>query len=175
MLDYIALHLPYAALKVSLWRWAYEPGIPDDAPDTSSPLLTDIEGYARRQEIPSQEEFDDWGSQGQTYYLESLARPVPAEVLTSLEERFALARAANYDVRWAYLLACAESVYEAVLPAIKRLLSQVGRTKYVKSIFLALLAHQSTRDWAIVTFAEVRGDYHPMVRAVVGKLVAKAA
>jgi leukotriene-A4 hydrolase len=60
-----------------------------------------------------------------------------------------------------------ESGYDDVLPRVEAFLGEVGRMKYLKPLYRALLAKPATRELAHRTFARHQASYHPIARHVV--------
>ena len=79
------------------------------------------------------------------------------------------------EVKVAWLRLALASGYDAVLPEVVRVLSRVGRMKYLVPLYSALLARSETRALAHATFARSAAGYHPIARAVVRGRLDRAA
>ena len=91
--------------------------------------------------------------------------------MKTLDERFALTASGNYDVLVAWLTLALQSGYRAVLPRVEETLGAVGRMKYLRPLYTALLAEPATREVATRAFAQHRAGYHPIAQQMVQGLL----
>ena len=73
----------------------------------------------------------------------------------------------------AWLVLAVESRFDAVLPRVEEVLAAVGRMKYLRPLYAAMVRRGGeTRARAAALFARVRGSYHPIAQQVVEGLLA---
>ena len=89
-----------------------------------------------------------------------------------LDETFGLTERGNYEVLVEWLTIAAASAYEPALPRVREVLTNVGRMKYLKPLYTALMKGEQTADFAREVFATVAGSYHPITKASVERIVA---
>jgi hypothetical protein len=107
-------------------------------------------------------------------YLDHMPRPTPADTCAALDGRFGLSQSKNAEILSGWLLLARDSNYAAVLPRVEAFLGEVGRMKYLKPLYRALLARPATRELARRTFVRQQASYHPITRHVVEVLFAAA-
>lgn len=160
--------LPGVLAQVNAREWLDGEGIPASAVPPRSPKLDAIEALATAAQAP---ETVDWNATEWGLYLETLSRPAPHELLKTLDERFTLTASGNYDVLVAWLTLALQSGYRAVLPRVEETLGAVGRMKYLRPLYTALLADPSTKEIATRAFTQHRASYHPIAQQMVQGLL----
>jgi len=172
LLELVRTELPGALETVNAPRWIDGEGVPAGAPVARSSRLEQVEGLKTELPSPAAKEWSPWEWQ---VYLNHLPRPAPAELLAALDERFQLTEAANPEVLVAWLTVAIRSGY---VPAVRRaetLLGEVGRMKYLKPLYAALIAGPGTRSLAEAWAQRYRKRYHVIAAAGVEALLRKGA
>lgn len=96
--------------------------------------------------------------------LETVPRPVTVATCRALDDRFALTASTNHDVLVAWLGLALAAGDATVLPRVEQVLLHVGRMKYLRPLYLALIADPNTRALAADLYARARPGYHPIAR-----------
>jgi leukotriene-A4 hydrolase len=161
-----------ALARVGAARWLSSAGIPENAPSPASSRLEALEGLGAA--LPSAALAASWTPTEWSLYLESLPRPQPARVCEELDRRFDLTNRGNNEVLVAWLALAAESGFAPALPKIEQVLGKVGRMKYLKPLYSALAAAESTRSLARRCFERCKAGYHPIGRAAVESILKRA-
>ncbi|HVV85965.1 MAG TPA: M1 family metallopeptidase [Kofleriaceae bacterium] len=164
--------LPGALAAVDGKAWLDGPGLPASAPPPRSERLDAIERVVGT--VPDEETTESWSPTEWQIFLESTPRPAPLETCRALDERFALTARGNHDVLVAWLTLALESGDHAVLPRVEEVLTTVGRMKYLRPLYTALVRDPRTRDLAAATYARARAGYHPIARQLVEGLLRTA-
>ena len=125
---------------------AGQPRPPANAPRANSVRLNAVESLTGR--IPTVSQTAAWTPAEWQLYLENQVRPWDPLHCQELDARFHLSQSTNYEVLTAWLVLAAESGYEAVLPQVERVLGKVGRMKFLKPLYQALLARPETQPVA---------------------------
>lgn len=157
-LDFVSVELTGVFDLVGAWEWVYEAGMPDNAPEISSPLITTVEQYVL-QVVPPLEAGKNWSASQWILFLEMLPRPSLVEFASALRSTFRLDKSKNTEIRWAYLLLALESGSPMFSEAEEFLLTQ-GRLKYIKPLYKAL--HTLAPERAQAIFKKARSGYHPI-------------
>lgn len=147
--------------QVNADAWLNQPGVPASAAAPRSDRLAAIE--AMTGVIPPADAA--WTATEWSLYLENQARPASPELLAALDAR--LTSSGNYDVLVAWLTLALQSNYRAVLPRAIAVLGEVGRMKYLRPLYTALLADPETADMARAAYRDRRASYHPIARSMV--------
>jgi hypothetical protein len=117
--------------------------------------------------VPTKDEAAAFGAAEWSLYLEAMPRPSPLEICRELDATYALTASTNSEVLVSWLILACESGYAAALPRVEELLGHLGRMKYVKPLYRALVERPETKALAHQLFARFRGSYHPIAQQVV--------
>jgi len=164
--------LPSALEEIGAPAYFDLPGIPPNAPRASSSKLEAIQRLGP--DVPAQEVAEEWNPTEWQVFLGQLKPPLARATLETLDQRFGLTQRTNDEVLVTWLELAARSNYEPALPRIEEVLGRVGRMKYLKPLYRALLGHAETRERARAWFAKFREGYHPIAAQVVEALFAKS-
>jgi leukotriene-A4 hydrolase len=169
-LVFLERELPGAAARVDAAAYLHAPGLPANAPVPRSgrldrvlalpPALPDEELGARLTPL-------EW-----RLYLDHMPRPTPAAACAELDARFGLSRSENAEILSGWLELALESRYAPAIPRACDFLGEVGRMKYLKPLYKALLAEPGTRAVARDAYTRHQDGYHPIARHVVESLFA---
>jgi len=165
-LEFLERELPGAALEVDAASYLHGEGIPAGAPRPSSARLTRV--LAVPPGVPPSESRLtplEW-----RLYLDHMPRPTPLDVCAELDARFSLTRSKNAEILSAWLLLAVDSGYAPALPRAEAFLGEVGRMKYLRPLYKALLARPELSQWARAVFTRHAAGYHPIARHVVQAL-----
>jgi len=171
--DFVRLcerELPGALAAVDGRAWLDGAGLPTNAPAPRARKLEAVEAVAAAGRVPAADEAAAWSPTEWELYLESLPRPFAA--CAELDARFSLSASGNYEVLVAWLGLAVESRYDAVLPRVEEVLARVGRMKYLRPLYGAMIKRGGpARERAAALFARVRASYHPIAQQVVRALL----
>ena len=168
--------LPGVSGKVRADEWIEGTGLPDNCPEFRSARLEKVEALVRRftgeGKLPSREEVEGWSPEEWQIFLKSLPREIDVEACRRLDETFELTRSGNYEILVNWLVLATRSGYDAVLPRVREVLLGVGRMKYLKPLYEALVSREQTRPLAREVFEEARDRYHPIARGGIEAILA---
>jgi leukotriene-A4 hydrolase len=164
--------------KLQLDRWAYQPGLPENAVHVRSATLAAVD--ARLAAVNAggpvaAVQPQGWSTQQWLRFLNGLDRKQSPARLRELDETLGLSTSANAYVRSAWAELAIANRYEPALPSIKAFVQSVGRGLLIRPVYLALMQQG---DWGQALarryYAEARGGYHPALRSGVAKIVGAA-
>ena len=162
---FLDLELPGIREKVDTDRWIHGPGVPETAPSFSSPVLSELSALAAGWAAgtrPDVEGAKAWSASLWQIYLPRLPRTLPHDDLAWLDAQFGLNESGNSEILCAWLEIAAASAYAPATPRIREFLGRVGRMKYLKPLYKALL--QGDAALAREIFEASKGGYHPIAR-----------
>jgi aminopeptidase N len=165
--------LPGALTAANAQAWLDGTGVPADTPPLRSARLDAIE--ALHGAVPSAAQASAWSATEWALYIESVPRPAPEPICRQLDEQYKLTASQNYDVLVPWLTLALKSGYLAVVPRVEQTLADVGRMKYLRSLYTALAANPATRATAVAAFETNRASYHPIARQVVETILREPA
>jgi leukotriene-A4 hydrolase len=172
-LIFLERELPGVAAQVDVAAYLHAPGLPASAPVPHSERLDRVLALA-----PGVPDLDVGGRLTPLewrLYLDHMPRPTPGEACAELDARFGLSRSHNAEILSGWLELALESGHRPAIPRALEFLGEVGRMKYLKPLYKALLAAPETREIARATFARHKDGYHPIARHVVESLIAAAS
>ncbi len=172
-LDFLRDNLPEAWTRVDVPAWVDGEGIPPDAPRAESAQLAALRAYGN--ELPGVDVALGWRPLEWQVYLGRLARPTPRALVEALDATFHLSAAKNPDVLVAWLVPALSAGHTPALRRTESFLGEVGRMKYLKPLYGALLAREETRGSAEGCFLRYRSRYHAIAAAGIETLVRRRA
>jgi len=167
LLAFIDEQAPGLLRRTVAHRWVYEEGIPENAPEFSSPRLEKVQqlGAAFAEGVmPDDETAAAWSPEEWQLYLQALGKTISLEGCSELEKRFKLSSSGNYEILVSWLALALRSGDAEVLPRVREVLTKVGRGKFLRPLYSALLGRKEFRDFAAEVFEEMKGRYHTLAR-----------
>ncbi len=164
--------------KLQLDRWAFQPGLPENAVHVQSATLAQVDEAIARTgsgapiaSLP----FARWGTQEWLRYLNGLPRQQTAERLAELDSVMKLGTSPNAYIRSAWLVLAIGNRYQPAVASAEEFLPRIGRNLLVRPVYRAFAAQG---DWgrpiADRLFADARKNYHPITVEAVEHDLAKA-
>lgn len=160
----------YAKLQVE--RWAYEPGLPDDAPRPHSPRFARVEAEARRFRAgaPARDlHTGEWTSMEWQHFLAQFDS-LGADRLRELDETFRFPRR-NGEIQRSWYVLCIRSGFHDDDRSMDRFLVRVGRRWLIRPIYTELVKTPSGREHALRVYARARPGYHSVTRRTIDAIV----
>lgn len=173
-LAFLDRELPGVYASIEGRRWVEEPDMPANEVPVTSPRVEAVKtlaagwGAGTRPDLSVGQAWtpDEW-----VLYLQGLPRPMDVRECRWLDETFDLTARGNWEVLVEWLTIAAASGYQPALPRVREVLSSVGRMKYLKPLYKALMLHDDTAAFARDVFAAARESYHPLSRGAVAGIV----
>lgn len=162
--------------QVGAERWLHGPGIPDNAPVFQAARLEELSTLAdgwKDGARPVVDEAKKWSADEWQIYLQRVPRPLDSEACAWLDKEFGLGGNGNAEILCQWLIIAAASAYEPAFPRLRSFLGSVGRMKYLKPLYKALVANNQQK-LAREIFAASKAGYHPIARGVLEKMLAEA-
>lgn len=164
--------------KLQLDRWAYAPGLPDNAVHVKSEALARVDAQvaAFSQGAPAaQLTTEAWTTQEWLRFMNGLPRKLSSAQLDDLDRTFTLSNSSNSYIRSAWLELAIANRYEPALPGLESFLTTVGRGLFLRPLYAGLMRQG---DWgrpiAARIFAKAKPTYHPTVASSLERLVSGA-
>jgi len=169
--------LPGVAETIQAQRWIHEPGIPENCPTFASPHLQTLQAAAKgwADGRPDAATMKAWDATDWQIFLGDLAGPITRSDCQWLDETFGLTESKNAEILGLWLGHAAKAGYAPAYPRIKAFLTEVGRMKFLKPLYAALLEGEETGEMARLIYAENQASYHPIAQMVLDGLFAAKA
>lgn len=156
-------------------RWAYQPGVPDNAVHVRSATLAEVDrGIAAvRDGVPiGSIRWQTWGTQEWQRFLNGLPRQLPTARLSEMDRAMGLSASTNAYVRSAWLVLAIGNRYEPAIASAEEFLPRIGRMLLIRPVYRALMEQG---EWgqpvARRIYVVAKPRYHPVTVAAVGKIV----
>ncbi|MFN2386602.1 MAG: M1 family metallopeptidase [Thermoanaerobaculia bacterium] len=163
------------AARIPLKEWIESPGIPASAPRFASARFSAVEDQGRRwiagelsaSAIPAQK----WTTHEWLHFLRALPSPLQGGKMADLDRAFRLTGAGNAEITNQWLLMTIAAGYEPGFQRLEEFLTSMGRRKFVKPLFEALVKTEEGRRRALAIYRKTRPLYHPITVETVDEIV----
>lgn len=153
-----------AIQNAKIKEWLYEPGLPNGAPDPSSPRLLQITELANRFALDAIKadglNAKDWTSQEWLQFLGGLPPKILINQMTDLDSKWRLTRTGNSEILFAWLQVCVRNDYAPANLRLETFLIEQGRRKFLKSLYEELAKTGPGKARALTIYAKARPGYH---------------
>lgn len=165
---------PSIAAKVPVERWIYGPGIPEGAyavqPAAFAKVDAELDRLADGIE-PAALATEGWVTQQWLHFLAALPADLADDTRAALDAAFGFSRSGNSEIFSAWALSAIPAGYQPVMPELERFLTTVGRRKFLKPIYEALMKTPDGAAWARRVYAAARPGYHAVSQATIDGIV----
>ena len=168
---------PAEAQALRLREWIYAPGLPANVWRPDPAAFAEVDGaaaaYAKSRTMPTVA-WRGWTSAERQRFLHKLPQELTAKELAALDRALGLSRTGNIEELFLWLELALANRYEPAVAQADRFLSRVGRTKFVRPLFEALMGEG---EWgqaiARRIYAKTRPTYHSVTQAAIDKVIAR--
>ncbi|MCA8950197.1 MAG: leukotriene A4 hydrolase C-terminal domain-containing protein [Planctomycetes bacterium] len=160
-------------VPVDVAEWIQGAGLPADAPIPESELFAAVDAErARWREgiAPAELHTDGWVTQQWLRFLAGL-EPVTAAQLAALDDAFGFTRSGNSEILAAWLAIAIANDYRAVDRRLDLFLMTVGRRKFLKPLYEALLQAEDGKARALAIYTRARPRYHAVAQRTLDELL----
>jgi aminopeptidase N len=140
-----------------LQAWLYEPGLPPSAPKLTYHFET----------TPRQA----WATQEWLHWLRQMPEKISASQMAALDRDWNFTNTGNSEIAAQWLLMAIRAGYQPAYPRLEQFLLTVGRRKFVKPLFEALVRTSEGRARAKAIYRKARPGYHPITQAAVDAIL----
>lgn len=164
--------------RLQLDRWAYEPGLPENAVHVQSQTLAQVDrsiGQVKAGAPIASLPYAQWGTQEWLRFLNGLPREMSEARLAEMDRVMALSTSTNAYVRSAWLVLALGNRYQPAVASAEEFLPRIGRMLFLRPVYDVLMKQG---DWgqpiAQRIFAGARRSYHPITVGAIEKILAKS-
>ncbi|MBL0157515.1 MAG: M1 family metallopeptidase [Bryobacterales bacterium] len=140
-----------------LSAWLHQPGLPPTAPK----VTYDFETKPRR----------EWVTQEWLHWLRAMPESITAAELSALDQQWAFTENGNSEIAAQWLAMAIRAGYSPAWPRLEEFLIGVGRRKFVKPLFEALVKTPDGMARARAIYAKARPGYHPITQTTVDAIL----
>jgi len=174
-LAYLEAQLGSEIGSVDLVAWTEQPGLPADAPRPKTASLTavdaEVASYARGS-APGELATQGWTTQQWLRFLRGLPDTLTSEQMAALDQAFGFTRSGNSEILCQWLELSIRHRYAVADPELERFLHDVGRRKFLKPLYTALMETDPGRGKKL--YEENRARYHSVSVATLDGIVRKS-
>ncbi|RZF64147.1 M1 family peptidase [Sphingomonas populi] len=166
-----------AALEkdLELDRWAYQPGLPDNAVHVRSATLAAIDtklAAFNAGAAASSIDTAKWSTQEWLRFLNGLPRQQSAARLAELDSAWGLSKSPSAYIGFAWFSLAIANHYDPVVTPLDHYLHTIGRGLFVYPLYRGLMAQGAWgQPIARRIYATARATYHPTVAATLDGMV----
>lgn len=165
------------AEELALREWIFEPGLPDNVarPDPAAFAEVDsaVGAYTEDAAIP-EAQWGEWTSAERQRFLDNIPKQRSAAQLRTLNEALSLDATGNNEELFLWLELALANRYDPAVPQAEEFLGRVGRAKFVRPLFAALMEQGSWGEpIARRIYAETRDGYHSVTRGGVDAVLGR--
>jgi leukotriene-A4 hydrolase len=158
--------------EIDVKQWVYQPGLPSNvrAPEAAAFAAIDasIAEWMKDKKIDTAA----WSTQEWLHFLRGLPEKLSAANMHRLDASFHLTETGNDEILYQWLLMSIRNRYERANARLEEFLKTVGRRKYVKPLYEAMLADPIEKKRALAIYDVARPMYHPITQAAIDALIA---
>jgi len=175
-LDYLDKNLIQPSngkVTLDVKKWVYEPGLPDGYSEPKSARLDRAKDMADRFVKSGIEgvSLDGLSSHEVQFFLRSLPDNMTAVQMAQLDQKFHFTARQNSEEAFLWLRLSVINNYAEAFPALDSFLVHVGRRKFVKPLFEAMVKNPSTVELANQIYAKARPGYHSVTYNTVDEIL----
>jgi len=164
---------PAKAKQIDVAEWVEGTGVPADAPVPGSEMFEAVDAQITlfAAGTPVRElATEGWVTQQWLRFLAGLGKPSAAR-LAELDDAFAFTRSGNSEVLCAWLVLAIKNDYHAVDRRLDLFLMTVGRRKFLRPLYEALLASPGGRERALAIYTKARPRYHAVSKGTLDAML----
>jgi len=165
---------PEQAKQIPIHEWVYESGMPASAPKPVSPRLEAVSktaaGFADGSLPAIGVHSKQWGTHEWLEFLESLP-PLKSAQMAALDQTFHLTKSGNSEILDEWLRMAIVADYAPAYPRLQEFLLEVGRQKFIRPLYTALMKTPAGQQRARAIYTKARAGYHPIAQTSMDKIV----
>ena len=160
--------------KIRLEEWIYGPGLPANCPQISSTALNKVAEAAKSFNggvAANKIETTGWKTQQWLHFLRELPDSLSLDKMKDLDATFHFTQSGNSEIQCDWLLNSIHSKYEVAYPALEKFLCSVGRRKFVRPLFAALIETSAGKEMAKEIYKKARPGYHTVTMQTIDEML----
>jgi hypothetical protein len=166
---------PQLAAQVPVADWTEKPDIPAGArrpvSDALGPVEAEAQSWLDGKKPAAAIAVKSWSTQEWLHFLRALPNPTSPAKMEELDRAFHLSASGNSEITNEWLQLAIASHYEPAYPRLEEFLTSMGRRKFLKPLYEALVRTPEGRARALAIYRKARPGYHPIAVATVDKIV----
>jgi len=153
-------------------KWVFGTGLPDSFPKVHSTELEKAAALAADflagKQIASPQQ---WTTQHWVYFLRRLPQKLTPEQMDRLDQQFNFTQSGNAEVLCQWLELSIRSGYKKADPALERFLTSVGRRKFLRPLYAAMIETPEGKKRAAEIFAKAGPGHHSVSAGTIAEML----
>jgi leukotriene-A4 hydrolase len=165
---------PAKAAGLDLDTWLNKPGLPADAPRTTSPALARVDAERQRfLEGAAAAKLDTkgWVTQQWQHFIKTLPADVALERMADLDGAFRFTASGNSEILSDWLLLAIKRRYTPADERLAEFLLTCGRRKFLKPLYTELARTEEGKKKARAIYARARPRYHAVSTGTIDQIL----
>lgn len=165
------------ANRINIEEWVYNPGLPKNCPQITSEKFAKVQAEIDRWKNGvnvSELNTNNYSAFEWLRFLALLPKKIDAKKMQSLDEQFHFTKSGNSEILFAWLEKCIASDYKSAYPALKDFLNHIGRRKFVKPLFLAMVKTDAGKKMAEDIYSTARENYHSITQETIDEIMERS-
>lgn len=151
------------AKKININAWVYSAGIPANCPKAKPKKLEEIDAQIAL--ISSKGNWMDiktagWSTNEWVHFISHLPEKLSLAEMEILDKTFSFTNSKNAEIQYIWYGLAIQHQYKTAYPAMENFLIEVGRRKYLKPLYKAMIQTPEGKKMAIAIFQKARANYH---------------
>ena len=162
------------AKSINIDKWIYEPGLPDNYVRITSLRFAEVDKQVeawKNGASPAALNTKNFTTNEWLRFLNTLPDSLGISQMKALDETYNFTGAGNSEILFAWLEHVIPSRYESSYDALENFLTNVGRRKFVKPLFSALVKTEEGKAMAMKIYSKARPNYHSVTANTVDEIL----
>lgn len=163
-----------AEKAIDIERWVYGPGIPENAPQIRSErfeqVALEVDRWIKGNKA-STLNTKNYSTNEWLRFIHLLPEKLRPEQMLELDNTFQFSNSSNSEILFAWLEKAVVNAYEPAYPVLKSFLNEVGRRKFVRPLFKAMIKTAEGRKMAEEIYKTSRPNYHSVTQSSIDEIL----
>ncbi|MFN8397157.1 MAG: M1 family metallopeptidase [Bacteroidia bacterium] len=163
------------AAKIELDRWIYEPGLPStyDPPKSQRFDAVDaqLKAWVGGTPTSSLAGTKEWSTHEWLRFIRQLPEDMSVAKMGELDKAFGFTSSHNSEILGAWFEHVIRRKYTAGYSALENFLVHVGRRKFVRPLFKAMVSTEGQLEMAKRIYAKARPNYHSVTQNTIDEML----
>lgn len=162
------------AKRIDIERWIYQPGLPDNHVKISSSRFAAVDKQVaewKKGTAPSALDAKNFTTNEWLRFLNTLPDSIDTDQMKSLDDAFHFTNTGNAEILFAWLEHVIASKYEPAYASLEDFLIHVGRRKFVKPLYSALVKTDEGKKMATRIYAKAKPNYHSVTSNTIDEIL----
>ncbi len=162
------------AKRIDIEKWIYGPGLPDNYVHISSSRFAEVDKQVeewKKGAAPSKLSAKNFTTNEWLRFLNTLPDSMSIAQMKELDDAFHFTNTGNSEILFAWFEHVIPSKYEVAYSSLENFLTNVGRRKFVKPLYSAMIKTVEGKEMAKKIYAKARPNYHSVTANTIDEIL----